>query len=616
MFNVNKFKSKPKKDNRYSRLIEWVRGKGHSTQCIEKAVFDAMKNVDGGFSKSFVIYGEPQSGKTEMMIALTAKLLDQGHRVVIILLNDNVQLLGQNLDRFRRSGLDPAPKSFSEILDPAVEIGNNEWVIFSKKNSQDLNKLIDKVGKVKNKVIIDDEADYATPNAKINKGEKTKINELVGKLLSDDGIYIGVTATPARLNLNNTFDNDNESWVDFPPHSNYRGQDVFFPISLQQPKGFRLTLLPDQGDLPKYLRGALFGFFVNVAYLNLQVNNQEQNYSILIHTSGSRADHSDDYKNVIKTFNSLKREESTNFARYLGQIWELTKQRYPGHEDAITTYIRDNISRNTIVVMNSAPTKKGVDYASATSPSSLFTVAIGGNIVSRGVTFDNLLSMFFTRDVKHRIQQDTYIQRARMFGSRDPYLEYFELSIPSQLYLAWHRCFIFHRLALESIRSGNGAPTWLEDTRIAAVASTSINRATVDMDSGEMSFEIFDYDADVDALIAGTTNSLVKLKQLAAQLGNRKLPEFLIRYIENFSPDGHDSLAIHSTSPLPPSANQEKIERKKGLIGKTQREEGKYPRAIHHIKVYRNNEGKARLFYLYFGSIKFLRNWKSLSSST
>jgi hypothetical protein len=613
MFDINKFKAKPKKDARYSRLMERVRQSGHETQCIERAVDEAIRNVTSGQSISFVVYGEPQSGKTEMMIALTARLLDQGHQIVVILLNDNVQLLGQNLDRFRRSGLDPAPKNFSEILDSAVEIGTNEWVIFCKKNSKDLKKLLDKVGSIAAKVIIDDEADYATPNAKINTGEKTKINELVGKLLGTDGIYIGVTATPARLNLNNTFDNDNERWVDFPPHSAYKGQDVFFPISLEEPREFALTLLPDDGDLPKYLRDAMFGFFVNAAYLNLQVNTTEHNYSILIHTSGIRADHTEDYQNVIKIFNVLKQEESKDFANYLGQIWQLAKDRYPGHEDQITAYIRENINRNTIVVINSDADKKAVDYSSATSPSTLFTVAIGGNIISRGVTFDNLLSMFFTRDVKHRIQQDTYIQRARMFGSRGPYLKFFELSIPEQLYLDWHRCFIFHRLALESIRAGNGAPTWVEDNRIAAVAGGSINRATVDMDSGEMSFEIFEYPPELDLLIAGLDNSLEKLKGMSALLGNRSLPEFLIRYIEKFSPSSDASLAIHPSSSIEgySDADKENIERKKGLIGKSDREETKYPQAIHHIKIYKNAAGKARLFYRYVGSIKFLRNWRT-----
>jgi len=44
-----------------------------------------------------VIYGEPQSGKTEMMICLTARLIDIGANLVIHLLNDSVQLLEQNL---------------------------------------------------------------------------------------------------------------------------------------------------------------------------------------------------------------------------------------------------------------------------------------------------------------------------------------------------------------------------------------------------------------------------------------------------------------------------------------------------------------------------------------
>jgi hypothetical protein len=114
------------------------------------------------------------------------------------------------------------------------------------------------------KVIIDDEADYASPNSKINKNEKTKINDLIGQLLSD-GVYIGVTATPARLDLNNTFDNANDRWVHFPPHASYTGQDVFFPLDLTVPK-YKLNILPPSYDDPKFLRDALFQFMINVAY--------------------------------------------------------------------------------------------------------------------------------------------------------------------------------------------------------------------------------------------------------------------------------------------------------------------------------------------------------------
>src|SRR5687768_1781076 len=122
---------------RYEKRIAELQAEGKATESIESAVDGAIANIDAG-TRSFVIYGEPQSGKTELMIALTARLVDEGHKIVIVLLNDSVQLLEQNLERFLRSGIDPAPKKFSEILDSAIEIGTSPWVVFCKKNSADL----------------------------------------------------------------------------------------------------------------------------------------------------------------------------------------------------------------------------------------------------------------------------------------------------------------------------------------------------------------------------------------------------------------------------------------------------------------------------------------------
>jgi len=452
----------------------------------------------------------------------------------------------------------------------------------------------------------------------VNKGEKTRINELVGDLLNAKGIYIGVTATPARLDLNNTFENDNERWVDFPPHPEYTGQQIFFPISAEHLNNpaFNLNLLPDSGDDPKFLREALFRFFVNVAHLNTEINDKEKNYSILIHTSGKKADHTEDYKNVVKTLNALKNESDKNFEKYVKEIWEVAQKRYPGREKVLTDYVVANRSRHTIVVMNSDIDKKVVDFNSATSPSTLFTIAIGGNIVSRGVTFDNLVSMFFTRDVKHKIQQDTYIQRARMFGVRGQYMKYFELSIPGQLYYDWHKCFIFHKLSLESIRSGNGSPVWLEDQRIAAVSSSSIDKATVSMDKGEMSFELFDYlPAIIEEIVTSDRGSHSKLSELRELLGNGRLPNYLIQYIASMSPREDESLAVHSSRSIAGyhDADQRKIERAKGFIGRSDLELEKFPHAVHHIKVLFNAENKARVFYKYIGSIRFLKNLKQFS---
>lgn len=617
MFNIDDYRGRVRKQERYTRRINQLLDRDIYTSSIETAVDGAILNIKEKNTRSFVIYGEPQSGKTEMMIALTARLLDEGLKTIVVLLNDNVQLLNQNLDRFRRSGLDPAPKNFAEILDPAIQLLGNEWVIFCKKNSRDLRKLLDKLGSPASLAVIDDEADFATPNAKVNKGERTKINQLVGELLGKTGIYIGVTATPARLDLNNTFENDNERWVDFPPHPDYTGQEVFFPLSaehLNDPP-FILNLLPDSGDDPRFLREALFRFFVNVAHLNTEVNDHEKNFSILIHTSGKKADHTEDYKNIVKTLNALKSESDRNFEKYVKEIWEIAKNRYPGREKVITDYVVANRSRHTIIVMNSDIDKKVVDFNSATSPSTLFTIAIGGNIVSRGVTFDNLLSMFFTRDVKHKIQQDTYIQRARMFGVRGQYVRYFELSIPGQLYFDWHKCFIFHKLSLESIRSGNGSPVWLEDNRIASVSSSSIDKTTVSMDKGEMSFELFDYELAIEEIINNEIGSFDKLFELKEKIGNSKLPGYLIQYIRSMSPRMDESLAIHPSRSIAGyhDADQKKIERAKGFIGRSDLELEKFPHAVHHIKVLFNEENKARVFYKYVGSIRFLKNLKQFS---
>jgi superfamily II DNA or RNA helicase len=264
MFDLNKFKNLGAQ-KRYDRQLIRMFSQGSEKERVEKAAQEAITNIGNG-KKSFVIYGEPQSGKTEMMIALTARLLDEGHSIVVVLLNDNVQLLQQNLDRFRGSSIDPTPMDIADILEENID--DKTWIIFCKKNTHDLKRLYDKLYNKSEKVIIDDEADFASPNAKINRAERTAINHAIYNLLGKKGIYIGVTATPARLDMNNTFDNMTEDWIIFPPHKDYVGKDVFFPLDFSKPR-FSLNFLPATGDDPTHLREAILNFLVNVAYINL-----------------------------------------------------------------------------------------------------------------------------------------------------------------------------------------------------------------------------------------------------------------------------------------------------------------------------------------------------------
>jgi hypothetical protein len=615
-FDIARFKGSPSKGSQYRRQLERLTRSGKQTGCIETAVNGAVENLGTSNRSSFVIYGEPQSGKTEMMICLTAKLLDEGRLFILHLLNDSVDLLGQNLGRFQTSGLAPAAKNFTDILDPAIPITGRQHVVFCKKNARDLDKLLQKIGKLDDIVVIDDEADYASPNAKINQNAKTRINELISKIIGSKGDYIGVTATPARLDLNNTFENDSSLWVNFPPHDLYTGQDIFFPLDTKK-KLYRLTLLPQNYDAPKFARSAFFSFLLNVAHLNTRPREDEQNYSMLIHTSGKRVDHKADWYIFDKTIAGLIDRTKPQFVKYAEEIWKLAETRYGAIKaDMLTRYIVDNISRYAIFILNSDRdfVQNGI---SATNPSSLFTIIIGGNIVSRGVTFENLLSMFFTRDVKHRMQQDTYIQRARMFGSRGKYLEAFELTIPDQLYADWNRCFVFHRLALAAIHRNLGSPVWLSDNRIAAVASSSIDRSTVDVNKGEMAFRLFEFDAEYDEIANSRKGILAKLDALLALLGREAFPEYLREFVVRTSPNPEHAIAVHASSSIAGYSGAEsgldkvKIERRRGFMGTNQMEKSKFPNAVHHPKVFTNEHGKGRLFYKYEGSIQFVKNTRA-----
>lgn len=608
-FEIGRFRKSDSPTDQYERQLKRLTNGRKEVVCIEAAVREAVRNIAELDGRSFVIYGEPQSGKTEMMICLTAKLLDEGFEFILHLLNDSVDLLGQNLGRFKSSGLAPAARNFSEILDPAVRIKGQRHVIFCKKNGSDLRKLIEKIGKIPKILVIDDEADYASPNAKINAGLKSPINDLIAQILGDTGVYIGVTATPARLDLNNTFDNDSNLWVNFPPHSKYRGQDVFFP--LEGATNYYRTLLPDGGSDPKYAREALFSFLVNAAYLNLYVNSGEQNYSMLVHTSGKKADHKSDWNTMHNALVTLVTQDGTNFEKYTRYVWDLCKNRYPDADaDSVTRYILDNIARHAIIILNSERDWKD-NSSAATNPTSLFTIIIGGNIVSRGVTLDNLLSMYFTRDVQHKIQQDTYIQRARMFGSRGDYLRFFELTIPQSLYLDWHRCFVFHRLALAAIREGHGSLVWLGDQRISAVANSSIDRSMVDLDRGEMSFSLFEYKPEIEDIVANVTSAFDKMAQLATVLGEGAFPEYLRRYIRRASPGASGSIVIHPSTDISgykeaDGLDKPNIVRKRGFMGKSQID--RHPNALHHLMIFHNGNGKARLFYKFIGNIQFIKN--------
>ena len=602
--------------NQYDDRITTLQENSFDTISIEKTVKKILKNLKTNDSRSLVVFGEPQSGKTEMMIALNAKLLDEGYSILINLLTDSVDLLEQSLGRFRSSGLNPSPKQFSELPTKPSRLRDRKWVVFCKKNARDLESLIELLRLENGLIVIDDEADYASPDGNINKADydKTKINKLISSLLGSDGRYIGVTATPARLNLNNTFQNESENWVDFAPYPAYVGQDFFFPSNGQV--NFRLhTFQVDGGNERLEIEKAVLHFMCGVAELHQL--GQTQNYTMLVHTSGKRIEHEEDVGYVRSTLDSLAKSNDSGFERLRRKLFTIAKEYSDRNDNDIGLFVLRNINRNVVVKINSSPKKSG-KVADIATPTSLFSFGVGGNIISRGVTFDNLLSMYFTRSVKGKFAQDTYIQRARMFGPRQDYKNHFQLWIPESLLGNWSKCFAFHKLALEALRSGAGAPVWLADHKTTPTSPASIDRSSVDFEGGEMSFCIFDYDEDKVANCFDRNNRSDEevLHSLRDLFNNYEFPDYVYNYLRRqIKPDSDKLISFHRPSGFGTAASSytkdeiQNIRRTKGIFATNEYRRSEAPGARHHLKVFHNGSGKARLFYkIKGGVVNFIQN--------
>jgi hypothetical protein len=489
-----------KSSNTYETRIKTLNDRGQNTGRIEKGIADVEAVLASG-AKSFVIYGEPQSGKTEFMIALTCKLIDRGFRTIFIVMNDNTELEVQNFERFRSATeLNPSPLRDTQIVSmPEDQLKKDKpRIVFCRKNARNLKKLIDCCRFMKERIVIDDEADYASPNTKINKKELTAINQYLGnlgKLHEGDGHYIGVTATPGRLDLNNTYANDSTKWVFLDSYDSYKGRRFFFPQSANEvnTSNYTLNKLPDQSDDPRLLRSALLSFLVRVAILNIGKETEPTAYSMLIHTAGKTLDHEQDQEAVEKIFSILEDASDKRRYSYWDELSAIAEKLVGKYELKATgkdllEFVYNRIGQREILIINSK--NDGDNMSKSGNPRALFTIAIGGNIVSRGVTFERLLSFYFSRNVRGRLQQNTYIQRARMFGNR-PYSKFFELSVPEQLFEDWAQLFQDHELSLRLARAGNYAHIQSDSNLVSD--SAAIDRKNVEVSQSEHTVgEIFD----------------------------------------------------------------------------------------------------------------------------
>ena len=376
---------------------------------------------------------------------------------------------------------------------------------------------------------------------------------------------------------------------------------------------YNLYFLRDESHNPsKELRDSIYRYLVNSTNLNLFVNKKIKNYVMLIHTSVKMENHTTDKKVTNDLFSELAQKKGAKFLKHMEQIYNFAIKKTESEEKAkrICKFIATNADKHQIGVLNSDRNNKlGFDLKKfSEEPSSLFTISIGGNIISRGITFNNLISMFFTRGVKGLMQQDTYIQRARMFGNRGNDAYHFELTIPETIYKQWFSCFLLHRLSYLSAKN-NLHQVWLEGSRTRAVAPSSIDKSYVRVDKGEISFSKIKFnDLDTNLPNSNMRNILLEFNK---NYGNEFLPMHVIDFIGAVSLNKDNEIAIHNSKNIKVwnDADHKDISRARGIFGNF--DYNKFPLAKHHFMIVKNDQGFARLFYNFrHGKVSFLRNTK------
>ncbi|HOX41465.1 MAG TPA: Z1 domain-containing protein, partial [bacterium] len=378
-----------------------------------------------------LLLGQVQSGKTGQMLGIMAATADADDAFkVFVLLTSDISALQQQTYGRALASMDTFNVCDEHDEMRLRQVGTRKpALIVLKKNSQILRKwrnILGSSGLCKGRpiFIVDDEADAASLNTKVNQEEQSAINNhLHGMLnLSTSSFYLQVTATPQSLFLQSGESEWKPSFVYyFPPGKNYLGGEFFYtkpkPFTNKFTPDDELSLLLGEEKIAEGLKKAVETYLVTCAHINLRGDSNACNF--LVHPSIRINDHEKIKSKVVEYLRYLfeNLDDKAVFAR-LKNAWDDLKTSRPDIKDfnEVIGFLKAK-PEITVYTMNSGP-----EGNSRLNFEEGFSIVIGGNSLGRGVTFKSLQTVYYCRSAKSP-QADTFWQHCRMFGyDRDPLL--------------------------------------------------------------------------------------------------------------------------------------------------------------------------------------------------
>lgn len=442
------------------KLLQKQIGNDSEVKDIQQTAADVVSKwvnpLSGGVEEiNGLVYGLVQSGKTGVLSVTGAMGADEGYKTLIILTSDSDPLYDQTLGRVREAfpGIDIIGKSEFKDADSFLQrIKGGTCAIVTTKNARLLKTLIEnfKRGGVKglSSLIIDDEADQASPNtrASIDDGTRSAINDRISELRAffAKNTYLQVTATPQALFLQPTGHSFRPKFTVLShPGKDYVGGEDFFAEQSPLVKEFDINdiivLAPGPQptprlDIPTSLLRALDTFLMGATYK--RAKDADQNCAFLCHVSTRTSDH----KHIVDLLREYKTDLTRDLIAMKPAVLKRLKAAYDDlsstHDRIASTSFEELIegikffSPGIAVKLVNGETDEDVEVK---SPYNLF---VGGNKLGRGVTIKNLLVSYYGRNPR-RPQADTVLQHARMYGYRRKDIGLLRLFLPRQLHIVF-----------------------------------------------------------------------------------------------------------------------------------------------------------------------------------
>jgi hypothetical protein len=396
-------------------------------------------------SKTGLVIGKVQSGKTSNFIALTALAFDNNYDLIVVLGGTKKPLVTQNRERiseyFKQVEGDVCildtvtyrDKINEEEILKYITMGK-KIIIVALKNSKQIsfiknNLFCDSVFSEKATLIIDDEGDEASLNTLVPKGKKSATYKAILELKDNlkSHCYISVTATPQANILIPALDVLSPDYgVLVDPGEGYCGLDTFHGSETKYTIPIKdKTSLLDEG-IPESFSKALTLFFVGCAIRKFKGMKSGDKFSMLVHPSHMKTDHNLVFSkatNLIKNWKAISVNKSDIAYADLKSKLEAAFNLY--RKDGVLMPEFQEIECEIIKAINFAGIHiiNGDQVANNADKFYDFNIYIGGNMLGRGLTLKGLAITYIIRTAQGVSSVDTVQQRARWFGYKTKYLE-------------------------------------------------------------------------------------------------------------------------------------------------------------------------------------------------